>query len=227
MMKAHSLGRFAGDRIGGVEIFATRGDTQRSLIRGFDVEVEKAIFDRLRAPLQDLGIHVDHLEVDVYGDGAILIPRSSDLAIAVVIAGAQSDDCGRMRGRLDDTVLLGELGPEGQLLPVKGLLPLLLGLRPGLTAILPRQNGVEAARVGVDRGLLIADTLGQVLAHLGGERRPLPAPARMGEEHHTLPLNQGGSCEVCGTRPVERMVYSLRRCAGCAAEAVRLTTGGN
>ncbi len=92
------------------------------------------------------------------------------IAIAILVASGQLE-----AGELDRTLLLGELGLEGDLRPIRGALPIALAARAmGCSeVILPAANLAEAAVVdGVRvRG---AATLRQVCAHLGGEE-PLSA----------------------------------------------------
>ncbi|SFO58251.1 magnesium chelatase family protein [Geodermatophilus obscurus] len=84
----------------------------------------------------------------------------------------------------DGLVLLGELGLDGSVRPVRGILPAVLAaVRAGhRTVVVPAGNADEAALVaGVD--VLAAGTLGDLVDHLSGRARlvphvrgPLPAP---------------------------------------------------
>ncbi|MFP5022966.1 YifB family Mg chelatase-like AAA ATPase [Pseudonocardia phyllosphaerae] len=98
-----------------------------------------------------------------------------DLALAVgVLAAARSVPT----GRLDGTVLLGELALDGRLRPVRGVLPCLLAARAaGMTrAVVPREALAEAALVD-DLTSFGADTLGEVLDWAAGNRTLTPAAA--------------------------------------------------
>jgi magnesium chelatase family protein len=98
-----------------------------------------------------------------------------DLALAVaVLAGAKVLPVASVQ----DLVLLGELGLDGSLRAVRGVLPAVLAAaRAGhRQVVVPQDNADEAGLVeGVQ--VLAAATLGQVVAHLAG-KAPLPAHAR-------------------------------------------------
>jgi magnesium chelatase family protein len=75
--------------------------------------------------------------------------------------------------------LVGELGLDGELRPIRGALPLALRCRDdGVRAlILPAANAAEAALVeGIE--VLGAETLGAVIRHLRGEAELSPPPTR-------------------------------------------------
>ncbi|ADD41884.1 YifB family Mg chelatase-like AAA ATPase [Stackebrandtia nassauensis] len=90
-----------------------------------------------------------------------------DLAIAAAILAAGYTV---PRDRLEGTVLLGELGLDGQLQPVRGVLPCLLAAeRAGAdTAIVPLRNLAEASLVSRLK-CLGANHLSEVVAFLRGE----------------------------------------------------------
>jgi magnesium chelatase family protein len=81
-------------------------------------------------------------------------------------------------GHLGQTVLVGDLALNGQLRPVRGVLPALLAARQaGLRhAIVPHAQLAEAALVP-DLQVRGAERLSDVLAWLRDEHHPLPAPA--------------------------------------------------
>lgn len=95
------------------------------------------------------------------------------IALGVLVASGQLD-----AGDLDGTMVVGELGLEGDLRPVRGALSMAVAARAtGCRAlILPKENVPEAAVVeGV--AVLGAATLREVCHHLSGER-PI-APTRV------------------------------------------------
>lgn len=137
--------------------------------------------DRVQAALRAIPGISDALRVtlnlapaDVVKEGAGL-----DLAMALAIlagAGEVSTD------RLDGTAFLGELGLDGRLYPVRGILPLVLGCaRAGARAVvIPRQDLPAATLAGGHLALLGADSLQEVLGHLRGGR-VLSGPGRATE----------------------------------------------
>jgi magnesium chelatase family protein len=110
------------------------------------------------------------------------LPKSGsgfDLAIAVVLLAGT----GRLPPRgLGGAAAIGELGLDGQIRPVRGVLPMVLAAaRAGIgRLIVPAANAAEASLVP---GVVVraAQTLRQVLDFVRG-RAPLPEPAPAEEE---------------------------------------------
>jgi magnesium chelatase family protein len=112
---------------------------------------------------------------------------AGDLALACAVLAA----AGLLpTGRLGQTVLVGDLGLDGQIRPVRGVLPALLAAwRAGLRqAIVPRAGLAEA---GLVPGLRVrgAERLSDVVAWLRDEQHTLPAPGAPA----TAPDPQDGS----------------------------------
>jgi magnesium chelatase family protein len=111
---------------------------------------------------------------------------SFDLAIAVaILAGAGSVPA----GSFEHTVLIGELGLDGSVRPVRGVLPMVhAAARAGIRhALVPWGNAPEASLV---RGMTVGavDTLGRLIGFLRGAAplgippRPEKAPDRSGPD---------------------------------------------
>ncbi|MBA3490199.1 MAG: YifB family Mg chelatase-like AAA ATPase [Longispora sp.] len=81
-------------------------------------------------------------------------------------------------GPVADAAILGELALDGQVRPVRGVLPAVLAAaREGITrVIVPVENAREAALVP-DVDVMAVDTLGRLLAYARGTGSLLPAPA--------------------------------------------------
>ena len=98
------------------------------------------------------------------------VPKSGtafDLPIALAVLAAS----GQLPAeRLASAVIVGELGLEGDLRPVRGVLPIALAARAAGadTVIVPAANAAEAAVVGEVRALGAA-SLAEVCAHVRGE----------------------------------------------------------
>ena len=118
-------------------------------------------------PLPHRRVTVNLAPADVRKEGSAF-----DLPIAVgLLASAGAVDS---RG-LGDTVFVGELGLDGAVRPVRGVVAVAAGAREDgvRRLVVPQANAREAAAVS-DVEVLGADSLGQVLAHLnGGPRIPL------------------------------------------------------
>ncbi|MGP5079866.1 YifB family Mg chelatase-like AAA ATPase [Brachybacterium alimentarium] len=132
--------------------------------------------DRVRAAAARSGLRLAPRRITVNMTPAWRPKHGSgfDLAIAVAILDAQGELPAHVPG---DTVLLGELGLDGRVRPIPGVLPALLAARSlGITrAIVPEQNLQEARLV---HGLEIdaaADLTG--LLHRFGADVP-PSPVR-------------------------------------------------
>ena len=155
-----------------VEVCSSRGPSFFQLVGLAEAAVREARV-RVASALAGLDVLIDEYAVTVNLAPADLRKAGAtlDLAIALGLLAA----LGRVDPRaLDGTLLLGELGLDGSLRPVRGLLPQLDGARQrGLArAIVPTQNAREA---GIARGLdvRLAQTLAGAVDHLTG-RRSLP-----------------------------------------------------
>lgn len=132
-----------------------------------DAVVRQSV-DRVRAAVVNTG-HAFPLSRVTIGLSPAAMPKQGsgfDLALAVaVLAGAAVLPAARVA----DLVLLGELGLDGSLRAVRGVLPAVLAAtRAGhRQVVVPADNADEAGLVeGVE--VLAAATLGQVVAHLKG-----------------------------------------------------------
>ncbi|MEM1031701.1 MAG: YifB family Mg chelatase-like AAA ATPase [Myxococcota bacterium] len=125
---------------------------------------------RVRAALRHLDLDLNEFALTVNLAPAYLRKAGSayDLAIALgVLAALERVDAGALAG----TVLLGELSLAGELRPVGGVLPALMGARRrGYDrAIIPCDNQGEAADLG-DVDIRVANRLEEVVQALAGER---------------------------------------------------------
>jgi magnesium chelatase family protein len=141
-----------------------------------DAVVRQSV-DRVRAAVVNTG-HEFPLRRVTIGLSPAAMPKQGsgfDLALAVaVLAGAKVLPAASVR----DLVLLGELGLDGSLRAVRGVLPAVLAaVRAGhRQVVVPAENADEAGLVeGIE--VLAATTLGQVVAHLAGKAQ-LPAHVR-------------------------------------------------
>ena len=139
--------------------------------------------ERVRAASARSGVHLAQRRITVNMTPAWQHKHGSgfDLAIALAVIDAQGDLLTHVPA---DTVLLGELGLDGRLRPVPGVLPALLAARGhGLSrAVVPEENLAEARLV---QGLEVdgAPDLTTLLHRFGADvppappREPLPLPA--------------------------------------------------
>lgn len=132
--------------------------------------------DRVRAAVSNTGEVWPQRRITVSLSPASLPKRGSsfDLAIACSVlaaGGALPPGC------LDNMVLLGELGLDGRIRPVRGVLPAVLAAaRAGHDRVaVPRANAAEAALVP-DLEIVSAASLAGLLARLRGEPMPHEPP---------------------------------------------------
>ncbi|WP_062301522.1 YifB family Mg chelatase-like AAA ATPase [Demequina subtropica] len=138
--------------------------------------------DRVRAAVASSGVEWPRHRITVNLSPASL-PKSgsgTDLAIAVaVLAAAGVVDAALAR----DLVLLGELGLDGRVRPIRGVLPAIAAaVHAGATrAVVPAGNAAEAQLVSgarVDAAVALATVLGALGAEATAESlEPVPAPA--------------------------------------------------
>ena len=160
--------------------------------------------ERVTAALQNLGlplplkrITVNLAPADVRKEGSAF-----DLPIAVGLLAVE----GRIAPeRLEGCALVGELGLDGRLRPVRGALAVATVCRQAgvRTLVVPEENAPEAAAVG-GLAVLGARDLGAVRAHLDGGPRLAPvtvdAPGLLGQ----APLPGADLAEVRGQEHVKR-----------------------
>ena len=153
------------DLSNGLPGFATVGLPQGAVREGRErvhAAIVNAGFD---APLKRITVNLAPADIKKDGTGF-------DLPIAIAILAAS----GQVPGApLESTMLVGELGLDGDLRPVRGALCVALAARRAgfASLVLPWENAGEAAMVG---GLAVigARTIGEVVGHLTGES-PLAA----------------------------------------------------
>ncbi|TGK35026.1 ATP-binding protein [Leptospira gomenensis] len=129
-----------------VEINLKRG-IPRFMITGLAAQSIRESAERVRVALDNSGYHCpfQNILVNLAPAGRKKEGTLLDLPIACGVL-AVTDQI-FSSGKLDRTVLLGELGLDGSLKPLRGVLPILSGISSEKydTVILPRQNEEEAS----------------------------------------------------------------------------------
>jgi magnesium chelatase family protein len=141
-----------------------------------DAVVRQSV-DRVRAAVVNSG-HEFPLRRVTIGLSPAAMPKQGsgfDLALAVAVLAAARV---LPAARVGELVFLGELGLDGSLRAVRGVLPAVLAAAAAghRQVVVPRENADEAGLVA-DVEVLAAASLGQVVAHLAG-RAELPAHVR-------------------------------------------------
>jgi magnesium chelatase family protein len=149
-----------------VEVHLSGGLPSTSIVGLPEAAVREAR-DRVRVAIQNTAFEYPSRRITVNLAPAEL-PKDGgrfDLAIALGILAAGSQV---PRERLEDCEFLGELALSGELRAVPGILPALIRARRcGRRIVVPRANAAEAAMVG-EADVLLADSLAEVCAWLGG-----------------------------------------------------------
>lgn len=152
-----------------VEVACTRGPAFFQMVGLAQTTVREARV-RVTSSLARLGILLDEYAITVNLAPANV--RKSDAGLDLAIALGILEAIGRTpSGGLRDTLVLGELSLDGNLQPIRGVLPLLCGAseRGIQRAILPSRNAREAGLVNSVHSELAA-SLEQVVESLGGIR---------------------------------------------------------
>jgi magnesium chelatase family protein len=165
-----------------VEVDMAAGVPQVVLVGLPDAVVRQSV-DRVRAAIVNAGAQFPQRRITIGLSPAAMPKQGSgfDLALAAAVLAASGAVPGAAVDRL---VLLGELGLDGSVRGIRGVLPAVLAAaRAGhRQVVVPAANAEEAALVdSID--VLAAATLGEVVAHLAGRvrltryvRGPLPEP---------------------------------------------------
>jgi magnesium chelatase family protein len=166
-----------------VEVDMAAGVPHVALVGLPDAVVRQSV-DRVRAAVVNAGASFPQRRITIGLSPASMPKQGSgfDLALAAAILAASGTV---PQESIDRLVLLGELGLDGSVRGIRGVLPAVLAAaRAGhRQVVVPAANAEEAALA--DRvEVLAARTLGEVLAHLAGRERlprhvrgPLPEPA--------------------------------------------------
>jgi magnesium chelatase family protein len=147
------------------------------LVVGLPDKAVKEASERVRAALTASGLGLPPKRITINLAPADLPKEGShyDLPIALALMGA----IGAIpQDALEGYLALGELGLDGRLTHVGGILPAAMAAQEkDLGIICPKASGPEAAWAGEDLDIIAADTLLSLVNHLVGHQlqsRPLP-----------------------------------------------------
>ena len=166
-----------------VEVDMAAGVPHVALVGLPDAVVRQSV-DRVRAAVVNAGASFPQRRITIGLSPASMPKQGSgfDLALAAAVLAASG---AVPQESVDRLVLLGELGLDGSVRAIRGVLPAVLAAaRAGHPqVVVPAVNAEEAALVDSVE-VLAARTLAEVVAHLAGRRRltrhirgPLPEPA--------------------------------------------------
>src|SRR4029453_4314996 len=153
-----------------VEVDMAAGVPQVILVGLPDVVVRQSV-DRVRAAVANAGAKFPQRRITIGLSPAAMPKQGSgfDLALAAAVLAASGAVPVGWGGRVG---LLGELGPDGSVRGIRGVLPAVLAAaRAGhRQVVVPAANAEEAALVESVE-VLAADSLADVVAHLSGRQR--------------------------------------------------------
>ena len=132
--------------------------------------------DRVRAAATNSGIGFPHQKVTVNLSPAALPKHGSGFDLAIALATVAADGA-IDAASIDRVVHLGELGLDGRLRPIAGILPAVVAAQAAGfdTVMVPAGNEQEAALVPGLRVVGVASLLDAVIWH-GGDFEPVPVP---------------------------------------------------
>lgn len=172
VIKSYSLVGLSGFKVD-VEVDINQGLPKYDIVGLPDTAVKESK-ERVRSAIKNSGYHfpVHRITVNLAPANKKKEGPSFDLAIAVSIltATAQIEN-----PRVKDFIFIGELGLDGSLKAVNGLLPMLIAAREqGYTSfVVPKENMKEASYIdGIN--VYCFDKLSEVIGFLKGERTALP-----------------------------------------------------
>lgn len=154
-------------------------------------------------PLPSMCINVSLSPADMRKEGALF-----DLPVAIGILGALGHFSGEST---KDTIIIGELGLNGEVKPVKGVLPIVReAKKQGMhCCILPKENAGEGALVQ-DIAIIGVSDINEALSYLSGEKeeRNKLAPPLLVDEQTLLDREQSlieaDFADVSGQAAVKR-----------------------
>ncbi len=152
--------------------------------------------ERIRAALHSLGLNLPAKRIVINLAPADLLKEGShfDLPIALALLAVMGIV---PQEELENHLVLGELGLDGTILPVNGILPAAIRahqITKGL--ICPADNGSEAAWSGL-KNIIAAPNLLALINHLKGTQNlPFPTPQKAEETKHLLDMSdvKGQEC---------------------------------
>lgn len=172
VIKSYGLVGLSGFKVD-VEVDINQGLPKYDIVGLPDTAVKESK-ERVRSAIKNSGYHfpVHRITVNLAPANKKKEGPSFDLAIAVSILTATAQI---KNPRVKDFIFIGELGLDGSLKAVNGLLPMLIAAREqGYTSfVVPKENMKEASYIdGIN--VYCFDKLSEVIEFLKGERTALP-----------------------------------------------------
>ena len=208
--QAHAMALFGMEGVPiHVECDSSNGLPEMSLVGYLGSEVREAR-DRVRTALKNTGFTLPPRRVTINLSPADIRKEGTGFDLAIAVSLLCSAELLDLSGWLDNTVFMGELGLDGRLIPINGILTMVGAARAAGFAccVVPALNAAEGALVEGIR-VIGLESLEQLPLLERGELAPLPCPLKALLKEEAARENVDFS-EVNGQK-------SLRRAAEVAA----------
>ncbi|MEM6538714.1 MAG: YifB family Mg chelatase-like AAA ATPase [Pseudomonadota bacterium] len=167
-----------------VEVQAASGANYFAIVGLPDKSVSEAR-DRVRAALTSIGLGLPAKRVTVNLAPADLPKEGGHFDLPIAL-GLMVEMGAVPRDAIDGTAIVGELGLDGSIAKINGVLPAAIAAQAaGLKLVCPHQNGSEAAWAGDDLAVIAPATLIQFVNHIKGlQVLAAPAPGNLSLQEH-------------------------------------------
>jgi magnesium chelatase family protein len=165
--------------------------------------------DRVRAAATNSGVGFPHQKVTVNLSPAALPKHGSGFDLAIALATLAADGA-VAPASIDRVVHLGELGLDGRLRPIAGILPAVVAAQAAGfdTVMVPVGNEQEAALVPGLRVVGVASLLDAVIWH-GGEFEPVPVEPLLGAPLPEVAEEEADLADIIGNEEaIEAMLVA-------------------
>ena len=165
--------------------------------------------DRVRAAATNSGVGFPHQKVTVNLSPAALPKHGSGFDLAIALATLAADGVVDAAS-IDRVVHLGELGLDGRLRPIAGILPAVVAAQAAGfgTVMVPVGNEQEAALVPGLRVVGVASLLDAVIWH-GGEFEPVPVEPLLGAPLPEVAEEEADLADIIGNEEaIEAMLVA-------------------
>ena len=186
-----------------VECDTSNGLPEISLVGYLGAEVREAR-DRVRTAMRNTGFMLPPRRITVNLAPADIRKEGTSFDLAIAVAMLCSAELVDLKDYLDNTVFIGELGLDGRLMPVSGVLTMVGAAKAAgySRCVVPAGNGAEGALVeGIE--VIGLESLDQLPLLAAGKLQPLPC--RIRELLQEEALREGVDySEVNGQRAIRR-----------------------
>ncbi len=159
--------------------------------------------DRLRVAITNSGLAFPRKRIVVNLAPADLPKDTASLDLAIAVAILQAD--GQLVGAIDDSVFIGELGLDGSVRPVRGILGKILSQQVrGISAIYIPKDNTDQASITEATNIFPVASLKQLINHLNQSSPLLPMTAHTQNNAETTYETYPDFVEIYGQETAKR-----------------------